>query len=180
MCKYRDASSDICEELFRNLRFYQFFAIYRSRRQNFSRRIDNHRRTAKRHAVIGAHAIRNDQISLIFDRASEGEDSQMFRAHYRPGGRVHDHVCAMLYHKRSHHFRKTQVVTNAEPYREIVDLGADEFISGRKTNPFIEWRRSHEMDLSILGNRFAMGVDLHLSIKNRIAFAIRNASNDRD
>src|SRR5262249_29957970 len=75
---------------------------------------------------------------------------------------------------------ETQIVANAEPYCEIIELGADEFISRRETNAFIEWRRSHEMTLSILGDHFAVGIDQDLSVKNRIAISIRYASDDGD
>src|SRR6266571_3697244 len=104
----------------------------------------------------------------------------MFRAHNGPCRRIDDYIGVVLDDQRARHFRKTQVVTNAQPDRKLADLAADEVIAGRKTDALIERRSRHKMSLSVFREDFTLRVHKNLRVKNGLAVAVRNSGNNRD
>ena len=86
----------------------------------------------------------------------------MFHAHDRPRGRIHNHICSAVDDEGARHFRKTQIVTNAQPDVKLTDLAADEFVAGRKTNALIQRCSRDQMSLTIFRDDLALSVDQNL------------------
>src|SRR5262249_60659187 len=116
----------------------------------------------------------------------------MRRANVRTGRRIHDHVRDMLHRERPRHFRKTQIVTNAEADSEIagraggpsrtgglrrgVDLRCNEIFSPRKTNAFVERGGGAEMGLWVFSGGVPPSVPQKPGVEKENTLAVRNVA----
>jgi len=84
MSEYQHAASDGIDNIVRDLRVNQLFAIDRRSRNNYTVRINDRGGTAERNSVVGSHSIGENEIALVFNRTRQRQDSQMLHSNERP------------------------------------------------------------------------------------------------